>query len=331
MKKTIFALFVLLLLLMVTCVYHKMPIIYSNSAGKHIIPPDVIETDTVITNKESAKTPIAPVKEKIIVAKTIEKKSEVKTVVQNKQSTSAEIEKNTPKPQDITETDTVIASKEPAKTPVIPAKEKTIVVKTVEKKVEVKAVVQDEQPVSIQTPKRALSEGTKEEEEAEQTLLSKLKSAVLKRLRSRDQEEEEKFLEESKPAVRENTPAVQESTPSIQESTPSVQKNTPAVPENTPAAIENISLTVTYNTSEEEIVDQLVEAVKSQEQAFKNRDKFMLEIEALIKRALEDRFIAIENRKKEEQSREKAQKVRLEEREIVSKNIPQTYTTTPGE
>ena len=222
----------------------------------------------------------------------------------------------------------MIVSKASAKTPAAPVKEKTIVIKTVEKKSEVKTLLQSEQSAFAETekntPKRALSEGTIEEEEAEKTLLSKLTSAVLKRLRSNDQEAEEKFLEESNPAVQENTPAVQESTPSV-------QKNTPSLPENTPAVIQNISLTVTYNTSEEEIMDQLVEAVRNQELAFKNRDKFMLEIEALIKRALEDRFIAIENRKKEEQSREKAQKVRLEEREIVSKNIPETYTTTPGE
>jgi len=265
--------------------------IYAKTAKAHTVPVHASETASVV------------VAEKIIIAKTVVKTHEVKTLIQSKQPTPPQTEKNTPKPQNVTETDTVITSKKPAKTPVIPAKEKTIVAKTVEKKVEVKTVVQDEKPLSIQTPKRALSEGTKEEEEAEKTLLSKLKSAVLKRLRSRDQEEEEKFLEASKPAVSENTPSV---------------------PENTPAVIENISLTVTYNTSEEEIIDHLVEALKQQDLAFKNRDKFMLEIEALIKRALDDRFIAIENRKK-------AHKIRLEERDIVSKTIIPTYTINPGE
>lgn len=253
MKKTIFALFVLLLLLMVTCVYQKTPILYANSAGKHITPPDVIETETVIVVKESVKTPIIPVKEKITVAKTIEKKSEVKTLVQREQSTLAQTEKNTPKP--------------------------------------------------------VLTQNSDLEEEEEQTLLSKLKAVVLKRLRTNDQEAEERYLEERKPAISENAPAS----------------------EKTPAVIEDISLTVTCNTSEEEIINHLVEALRNQDLAFKNRDKFLLEIEALIKRALEDRFIAIENRKKEDQVLDKAQKVLLEERETVSKNVPKTYTITPGE
>jgi len=306
MKKTILALFVLLFILIVTCAYEKSHTIYAKTAKEHTAPAHTPETAPIV------------VVEEIIIAKTVEKKDEVKTLIQSKQPTPPQTEKNTPKPQDVTETGTVIASKEPAKTPVIPAKEKTIVAKTVEKKVEVKAVVQDEQPVSIQTPKRALSEGTKEEAVVvEQTLLSKLKDAVIKRLHSSEQKAEEKFLEESRPAAQENAPVVIENAPVAQE-------NTLEVIENTPAVIENISLTVTYNTSEEEIVDHLVEALKNQEQAFKNRDKFMLEIEALIKRALDDRFIAIENRKK-------AHKVRLEEREIVSKTITPIYTINPGE
>ena len=260
MKKTIFALFVLLLLLIVTCVYQKTSIIYSNSAGKHITPPNVIETDTLIASKASAKTPIIPEKEETIVAKIIEKKIEVKAAVKSEQPATAQAEKKTAK------------------------------------------------PVSTQSV---------EEEGKEQTLLSKLKAAVMKRLRSSDQEAEEKFLEESKAVAPENTPVTPEKTPAIIKSTPAV--------------IETMALTVTYNTSEAEIVDHLVEALKNQDLAFKNRDTFLLEIEALIKRALEDRFIAIENRKKEEQVLDKAQKVLLEEREIVSKNIPQTYTITPGE
>jgi hypothetical protein len=255
MKKTIFALFVLLLLLIVTCVYQKTSIIYSNSAGKHITPPDVIETDTVIASKVSAKTPIAPVKEKIIVAKTVEKKIEVKAAVKSEQPAPAQAEKKTAKP--------------------------------------------------VLTQSVAQEEGGKE-----QTLLSKLKAAVMKRLHSSEQEAKERFLEERKAVA---------------------QENTPVVPEKTPVIIETMALTVTYNTSEAEIVDHLVEALKNQDQAFRNRDIFMLEIEALIKRALEDRFIAIENRKKEEQVLDKSQKVLLEERDIVSKNIPQAYTITPGE
>ena len=101
--------------------------------------------------------------------------------------------------------------------------------------------------------------------------------------------------------------------------------------ENTSAVIEDISLTVTYNTSEGEIVDHLVEALKQQDQAFKNRDKFMLEIEALIKRALDDRWVAIAYRKKEELALEKIQKVILDERDLNTKKIPEPYTINPGE
>jgi hypothetical protein len=258
MKKTIFALFVLLLLLMVTCVYQKTSIIYSNSAEKHIIPADIIETDTLIASKVSAKTLIIPVKEKIIVATTVEKKIEVKAAVESEEPASADTEKNIPEP---------------------------VVTQSNEK------------------------ESEKEEVVEEQTLLSKLKAAVMKRLRTSDQKAEEKFLEESKAPAQESHASIE---------------NTPAVIEKVPVVIETIALTVTYNTSEEEIVDHLVEALRNQDLAFKNRDKFMLEIEAVIKRALEDRFIAIENRKK-------AQQVLLEERDIVSKNIPQTYTIIPGE
>ena len=95
MKKTISALSLLLFILIVTCAYQKSATIYANSLEEHPTPMDVIETDTLIVIKESANTVVAPVvvapvKEKAVAAKTIEKKIEVKTVVES--------EKETPKP-----------------------------------------------------------------------------------------------------------------------------------------------------------------------------------------------------------------------------------------
>ena len=267
MKKTISALSLLLFILIVTCAYQKSATIYANSLEEHPTPMDVIETDTLIVIKEPANTVVAPVKEKAVVAKTIEKQIEVKTLVES--------EKETPKPP--------------------------------------------------------ISESTREDEESEKTLLAKLKSAVLKRLQSFDTKTKEEETEQSK-AVPEtqNHQEVKDLLPKVAQHT-SEEESKPVALENASAVIENISLTVTYNTSEGEIVDHLVEALRQQELAFKNRDKFMLEIEALIKRALDDRWVAIAYRKKEELALEKTQKVILDERDLNTKKIPKPYTINPGE
>ena len=267
MKKTISALSLLLFILIVTCAYQKSAAIYANSLAEHPTPMDVIETDTLIVIKEPANTVVAPVKEKAVVAKTIEKQIEVKTLVES--------EKETPKPP--------------------------------------------------------ISESTREDEESEKTLLAKLKSAVLKRLQSFDTKTKEEETEQSK-AVPEtqNHQVVKDLLPKVAQHT-SEEESKPVALENASAVIENISLTVTYNTSEGEIVDHLVEALRQQELAFKNRDKFMLEIEALIKRALDDRWVAIAYRKKEELALEKTQKVILDERDLNTKKIPKPYTINPGE
>jgi len=267
MKKTISALFLLLFILIVTCAYQKSATIYSNSLAEHPTPMDVIETDTLIVIKESANTGVAPVKEKAVAAKTIEKQIEVKTVVQS------------------------------------------------EKK----------------TPKLPISESTKEEAEAEKTLLAKLKSAVLKRLQSFATKIKEEETEQNKPVLEtQNHQEVKDLLPKVVHNT-SEEESKPVALGNASAAIENIALTVTYNTSEEEIVDHLVEALRNQELAFKNRDKFMLEIEALIQRALDDRCAAIAYIKSEELALEKTQKVLLDERDLNTKKIPEPYTINPGE
>ena len=233
-----------------------------------------------------------------------------------------------PTPMDVIETDTLIVIKEAANTVVAPVKEKAVVAKTIEKQIEAKTVVQSKK----ETPRPPLSESTREEEEAEKTLLAKLKSAVLKRLQSFDTKtEEEEKTEQSKPVIEtQNHQEVKDLLPKVAHTT-SEEESKPVALENASAAIENISLTVTYNTSEEEIVDHLVEALKQQDLAFKNRDKFMLEIEELIKRALDDRCVAISHRKKEELALKKTQKVLLDERDLNTKKIPEPYTINPGE
>ncbi|PHS37603.1 MAG: hypothetical protein COB07_10510 [Sulfurovum sp.] len=227
MKKTISVLSLLLFILIVTCAYQKSATIYTDSLAEQPTPMDIIETDTLIVIKESANTGLAPIKEKAIVAKTIEKQIEVKT----------------------------------------PA------------------------------------ESTGEEEEAEQTLLGKLKSTVLKKLQSFDTKIKEEETAQSKTLL---------DTQNHQE-------------------VKDLLPKIAHSTSEEEIVDHLVEALKQQELAFKNRDKFMLEIEALIKRALDDRHAAIVYRNKEELALEKTQKVILDERDLNTKKIPEPYTINPGE
>jgi len=320
MKKTISALFLLLFILIVTCAYQKSATIYTNSLAEHPTPMDVIETDTLIVIKETANTVVAPVKEKAVAAKTIEKQIEVKTVVQS--------EKETPKPpiseSTREETDTLIVIKESANTVVAPVKEKAVAAKTIEKQTEVKTVVKS-------APKLPISESTKEEEAAEKTLLAKLKSAVLKRLQFLDIKIEEE-TEQSKPVLEtQNHQVVKDLLPKVEHNT-SEEESKPVALENvSQPAIENISLTVTYNTSEEEIVDHLVEALKQQDLAFKNRDKFLLEIEALIEKALDDRNAAIAHRKKEGLALKKTQKVLLNERDLNTKKIPEPYTINPGE
>lgn len=256
MKKTILALFLLLFILIVTCAYEKSHTIYAKSAKEHTAPVHNTETASVAVVEKSVKPVTPTVKEKIIVAKTIEKKIEVKTAVQSEHTPSAQTEKSIPKP--------------------------------------------------------LVTESTATEKEEEKTLLAKLKSAVLKRLHSDDTETKE---EESKQSTSVNTSENQEA-----------QKKSTA-----PSFVKVPSQEITHNTSEEEIIDHLVLALKNQDLALKNRDKLELEIEALIKRALDDRCTAIAHRKKEALALEKTQKALLEERDQLSKKIPQPYTITPGE
>lgn len=267
MKKTILALFLLLFILIVTCAYEKSHTIYAKTAKEHTSPVHNTETASVIVIEKSIETVTSPVKEKIVVAKTIEKQIEVKTIAQSE-----------------------------SKTPNLP-----------------------------------ISESTKEEKEEEETLLAKLKSAVLKRLQSSDTNMKEEETEQSNPGIK--TQDHQEvKVPSVNVTRhTSEEKSKPAAQKKVSDGIENISLTVTYNTSEEEIVDHLVEALKQQDLAFKNRDKFLLEIEALIERALDERNAAIAHRKQEELALKKIQKVILEERDLNTKKIPEPYTINPGE
>lgn len=217
-----------------------------------------------------------------------------------------------PAPMDVIETDTLIVIKKSANTGLAPVKAKAPVEKTIEKQIEVKTLVESE-------------------EETEKTLLAKLKSAVLKRLQSFNTKIKEEEMEQSKALPEtQNHQEVKDPLPKVTQST-SEEESRPVAPENASAVIENISLTVTYNTSEGEIVDHLVEALKQQDLAFKNRDKFLLEIEALIKRALDDRWVAIAYRKKEELALEKTQKVILDERDLNTKKIPEPYTINTGE
>ena len=226
-----------------------------------------------------------------------------------------------------TETASVIVIEKSIETVTSPVKEKTVPAKTIEKQIEVKTIAQSER----KTPELPISANTKEEKEEEKTLLAKLKSAVLKRLQSFDTKMKEEEMEQSK-AVLETQDHQEVKDPSVKVTQhTNEEKSKPVALENASAVIENISLTVTYNTSEEEIVDHLVEALKQQDLAFKNRDKFLLEIEALIKRALDDRYLAIEHRKKEELALKKIQKVILEERDLNVKKIPEPYTINPGE
>jgi len=228
-----------------------------------------------------------------------------------------------------TETVSVTAvekSIETVKTPVAvvsPVKEKTVAAKPIEKQIEIKTIAQSEK----ETPKLSISESTEEEKEEEETLLSKLKSAVMKRLQSSDTKTEEETVQ-SKPLL-ETSEHQEVKDPSVKHTSEAISK--PVASENTSAAIENIALTVTYNTSEEEIVDHLVEALKQQDQAFKDRDKFLSEIEALIEKALEDRNAAIAHRKKEDLALVKTQKTILDERDLNTKKIPAPYTINPGE
>ena len=212
-------------------------------------------------------------------------------------------------------------------TVVSPVKEKTVEAKPIEKQIEVKTIAQSEK----ETPKLSISESTEEEKKEEETLLSKLKSAVMKRLQSSDTKTKEEETVQSKPLLE--TSAHQEVKDPSVKLTPHTNKaiSEPVASENTSAAIENIALTVTYNTSEEEIVDHLVEALKQQDQAFKDRDKFLSEIEALIEKALEDRNAAIAHRKKEDLALVKTQKIILDERDLNTKKIPAPYTINPGE
>lgn len=232
-----------------------------------------------------------------------------------------------PTPMDIIETDTLIVIKESTNIVVAPVKEKAVVAKTIEKQTEVKTVVESKK----ETPKPPISESIKEEEEAEKTLLAKLKSAVLKRLQSFDTKIKEEETAQSTAVLKTQDHSGTYKKSKIFHPNTSKEESKPVALENVSAVIEDISLTVTYNTSEEEIVDHLVEALKQQDQAFKNRDKFLLEIEALIKSALDDRYVAIAHRKKEELALEKMQKVILEERELNTKKIPEPYTINPGE
>ena len=226
-----------------------------------------------------------------------------------------------------TETASVIVIEKSIETVISPVKEKTVAAKTIEKQIEVKTIAQSER----KTPKLPISKSTKEEKEEEETLLAKLKSAVLKRLQSFDTKMKEEETEQSK-AVPETQDHQEVKDPSVKMTQhTSEEKGKPVALENGSAVIEDISLAVTYNTSEEEIVDHLVEALKQQDLAFKNRDKFLLEIEALIKRALDDRYVAIAHRKKEELELKKIQKVILEERDLNIKKIPEPYTINPGE
>ena len=272
MKKTISALSLLLFILIVTCAYQKSATIYANSLEERPTPMDVIETDTLIVIKESANNVVAPV---------------------------------------------VVA----------PVKEKAVAAKTIEKQTEVKTLVESEK----ETPKPPISESIQEEEEAEKTLLAKLKSAVLKRLQSFDTKIKDEETAQSTPVLKTQEHSGTYKKSKIFHPNTSKEEGKPMALENTSAVIEDISLTVTYNTSEGEIVDHLVEALKQQDQAFKNRDKFMLEIEALIKRALDDRWVAIAYRKKEELALEKTQKIILDERDLNTKKIPKPYTINPGE
>ncbi len=223
--------------------------------------------------------------------------------------------------------DKTLLKKNEVKMVVQSEKEKAIVAKSIEKQTEVKTVVQSEK----ETPKPPISENTSEEEAAEKTLLAKLKSAVLKRLQSFATKIKEEETEQNKPLLEtQNHQEVKDLLPKVVHNT-SEEESKPVALENASAVIENIALTVTYNTSEEEIVDHLVEALRNQELAFKNRDKFMLEIEALIQRALDDRCAAIAYIKKEELALEKTQKVLLDERDLNTKKIPEPYTINPGE
>ena len=223
--------------------------------------------------------------------------------------------------------DKTLLKKDEVKMVVQSEKEKAIVAKSIEKQTEVKTVVQSEK----ETPKPPISENTSEEAAAEQTLLAKLKSAVLKRLQSFATKIKEEETEQNKPVLEtQNHQEVKDLLPKVVHNT-SEEESKPVALGNASAAIENIALTVTYNTSEEEIVDHLVEALRNQELAFKNRDKFMLEIEALIQRALDDRCAAIAYIKSEELALEKTQKVLLDERDLNTKKIPEPYTINPGE
>lgn len=267
MKKTISALFFLLFILIVVCAYEKSHSIYAKTAKEHTTPMHNTETASVIISEKSIETVTSPVKEKTVVAKTIEKQIEVKTIAQSER-----------------------------KTPTLP-----------------------------------ISESTKEEKEEEETLLAKLKSAVLKRLQSTDTKMKEEETEQSKPVLKtQDHQEVKDPSVKVTKHT-SEEKRTPVTLETDSAVTKDISLTVTYNTSEEEIVDHLVEALKQQDLAFKNRDKFLLEIEALIQRALDDRYAAIAHRKKEDLALKKIQKVILEERDLNVKKIPEPYTINPGE
>lgn len=80
-----------------------------------------------------------------------------------------------------------------------------------------------------------------------------------------------------------------------------------------------------------EEIDTLMQALKDREVAFKNRDKFELHLQQLIKQALENRSTAITHMNKEELHLIEVQKELINARDLTYNKINQTNNPTSGE
>lgn len=91
------------------------------------------------------------------------------------------------------------------------------------------------------------------------------------------------------------------------------------------------TMTTPAKQNDIEEIDTLMQALKEQESALKNRDEFELHLQELIKRALENRSAAIAHMNKEELHLIELQKELIKTRDIAYDKIGQPNTPTSGE
>ena len=104
---------------------------------------------------------------------------------------------------------------------------------------------------------------------------------------------------------------------------------TPVIKQEIPTVTSPVTAPAKKKDIEE--IDALMQALKNREIAFKNRDKFELYIQRLIKQALDNRTIAISHMNNEELHLIEIQKELIKASDHTYNKIGQTNNTTSGE